>query len=142
MSTVQQLLGAGRLQQVPADRDAALARLQRAVQHLATARELVGRDNEVAYGSLYDAARKAITAHMLAHGLRATARAKAHEAVGQYAAEWIPDSSGGVAAFDRLRRRRNRSEYEDAVIGDQDVTTDLTLARGIVEAVSVALGPP
>ncbi len=82
MSSVQQVLDSGRLQEVPADREAALARLQRAVQHLETAQALVGRDNEVAHGSLYDAARKAITAHVLAHGLRATARARAHGASG------------------------------------------------------------
>lgn len=142
MNTVQQMVHTGRLEEVPADRAAALVRLQRAVQHLETAQVLLGRDNEVAYGSLYDAARKSITAHMLAHGLRATARARAHEAVGQYAAERVPDPSGSVATFDQLRRRRNRSEYQDAVLGDQDVLTDLAFARGIVDAVSADLDAP
>lgn len=77
---------------------------------------------------------------MLAQGLRATARACAHETVGLYAVEQITDATGSVARFDRLRRRRNRSEYDDLVLGDQDVRTDLGHARGIVAAVVADLG--
>jgi hypothetical protein len=79
--TVADLLTAGRLEPVPADFATALARLARAEQHLATAAALAGRDNDVAYTSLYDAARKAVTAHLLANGLRVPARPGAHEVV-------------------------------------------------------------
>lgn len=119
MTDVGDLLAAGRLERVPADREAALIHLARAEQHLSTAAGLVGQDNEVAHGSLYDAARIVITAHVLAHGLRATARARAHETVGLHAVGRIVDGGGSVARFDRLRRRRNRSEYDDLVLGDQ-----------------------
>jgi hypothetical protein len=135
--SVVDLIASGRLAEVPADRATALVRLDRADQHLATCAALIGHDNEVAYGSLYDAARKAITAHMLANGLRLPGRAGAHEAVGIYAAERIGDSSGSVGEFQRLRR--NRSEYDDAIFGEQEVRTDLDHARNIVAAVRAAL---
>lgn len=119
--TVAEMVRAGRLEAVPVDLATAASRLSRAEQHLATATALLGQDNEVAYGSLYDAARKAITAHMLAHGLRAPARPGAHETVGLYASERVPDPTGSVAQFQRMRRRRNKSEYDDMVVGTQDV---------------------
>lgn len=137
--TVAQLLTAGRLERVPADLAGARARLARAEQHLATAAALIGHDNEVAYGSLYDAARKALTAHMLAHGLRVPARPGAHEVVGWYGAERVPDPTGSIHEFQRLRKRRNRSEYDDTVFGDRDVATDLDHARDIVAAVKALL---
>lgn len=139
MTTVAELLTAGRLEPVPADPATATARLARAEQHLQTAARLVGQDNEVAYGSLYDAARKAITAHMLANGLRAGMSAGAHAAVGIYALERVPDVTGSVREFQRLRRRRNKSEYEDLFFGAQDVTTDLQHATNIVRAVRASL---
>lgn len=46
-------------------------------------------DLEIAYVALYDAARKAITAAMLASGIRAANRAGAHEAVAIWAAETL-----------------------------------------------------
>lgn len=139
MTTVAELLAAGRLEPVPPDRGAARLRLSRADQHLRTDASLLGQDNEVAYGSLYDAARKAVTAHMLAHGLRAGAAQGAHTAVGIYALEAIPDPSRSVLEFQRMRRRRNKSEYDDMVIGNQDVATDLEHARNIVESVKASL---
>lgn len=48
MTTVADLLTAGRLEPVPADPATATARLARADQHLLTAASLVGHDNEVA----------------------------------------------------------------------------------------------
>lgn len=80
-TTVVELVPSGRLEAVPANPASAATRLARAEQHLATAAALLGHDNEVAYGFRYDAARKAITAHMLAHGFRTPARLRAHETV-------------------------------------------------------------
>lgn len=133
------MLAIGRLEQVPADPATAQARLLRADQHLTTAAGLVGIDNDVAYTSLYDAARKAITAHMLAHGLRAPGKTGAHQAIGDYALERVPDPSGAVADFQRLRKRRNRSEYDDILIGYLDVAADLEVAKRIVAAVRTDL---
>ncbi len=93
----------------------------------------------MAYSSLYDAARKAVTAHMLANGLRVPAKPGAHETVGLYAAEKVPDPTGSVQEFQRMRRRRNKSEYDDIVLGAQDVAADLVHAGHIVEAVAADL---
>jgi hypothetical protein len=46
---------------------------------------LAKSDPALAYVALYDAARKAITGHMQAHGYRVTNRPGAHQAVGLYA---------------------------------------------------------
>ncbi len=106
--TVAALLNAGRLERVPGDRDAALSRISKADTHLTTAAALITVDNDMAYTALYDAARKAVAAHMLAHGFRVPARMGAHKAVGIYAEETIPDSTGSVADFQRMRRQRNK----------------------------------
>lgn len=138
------LLRTGRLQAVPADADAARARLQVADQHLATARLLLadGTDLEIAYVALYDAARKAITAAMLATGLRAANRSGAHEAVAIWCAETLGPACPAAGRFDALRRRRNRSEYDDLLLGSADVAADLDDALDIVEAAHAAVRGP
>lgn len=96
----------------------------------------------MAYAALYDAARKALTAHLLAHGLRASNRAGAHEAVGVYGASEVHDPTGSVGRFQAMRLRRNRSEYQDRPVGVQEVAADLVYARAIVAAVAAALLEP
>jgi len=93
---VAALINAGHLERVHPDRAIALERLPKAETHLKTAATLVALDNDMAYTALYDAARKAIAAHMLANGLRAPAKTGAHEAVGIYAEEAIPDPTGSI----------------------------------------------
>ncbi|MCY7340941.1 MAG: HEPN domain-containing protein [Pseudonocardia sp.] len=130
------LLRAGRLQQVPADPGTARARLTVAEQHLDTAGRLLAEDLdlEIAYVALYDAARKAVTAAMLAAGVRATHRGGAHEAVAIWCAQTLGPRSAAAKKFDALRRRRNRSEYDDLVLSGTDVTIDLADANEIVNA--------
>lgn len=139
--SVADLLAAGRLERIAPDLSAALVRIAKAEQHLATAQMLLGRDNEMAYAALYDAARKAATAHMLARGIRAsTSKPGAHEAVGIYLVEAVPDPSGSVGKFQRMRSKRNATEYRDLVVGDQEVASDLIHATNIVAAVRADLG--
>jgi hypothetical protein len=76
---------------------------------------------------------------MLANGLRAPAKPGAHESVGAYAVERVPDPTGSVREFQRLRRRRNRSEYDDITFGRREVEADLLLANDIVSAVRSSL---
>lgn len=95
----------------------------------------------MAHAALYDAARKAATAHMLARGIRAsTSKPAAHEAVGIYLAEVVPDLSVSIGKFQRMWSKRNATEYRDLVVGDQEIASDLNHATNIVAAVRVGLG--
>lgn len=135
--TVTALITAQRVEKVPADRASALVRLARAQEKLDVARRIAAIDVEVAYVTAYDATRIAVTAHMLAVGYRARAVGGAHEAVGVYAEAMISTSS--AREFQRMRRRRNKSEYDDIAIGRADLTADLNHAEAIIQAVSDAL---
>lgn len=112
---VAALITARRLETVPADIATARQRLERAREKLATATKIASLDVEVAYVTAYDAARIAVTAHMLAAGYRVRATTGAHEAVGIYAEASI--STPSAREFQRMRRRRNKAEYDDIVIG-------------------------
>jgi hypothetical protein len=131
------LLTARRIEQVPADRPSALVRLSRAEEKLDVAYKIAAIDVEVAYVTGYDATRIAVTAHMLAIGYRARPVAGAHEAVGVYAEAMI--ASPSAREFQRMRRRRNKSEYEDITIGRPDLTADLEHAAAIIAAVRNAI---
>lgn len=133
---ITRLVAARRLEAVPADRAAAAARLSRAREKLDAARSIVPIDLEVAYGTVYEAARLAVTAHMLANGYRARPVARAHQAVGDYAEAMITTPS--AAAFHAIRRRRNRAEYDDIVVSRADFDTDLRHAEAIIDAVETA----
>src|SRR4051794_1839082 len=65
-AVIERLLDQRHLEQVPADADTVNALLDSAHRHVASARALVGSDNEGAYALAYDAARKSATA-ILAH---------------------------------------------------------------------------
>jgi hypothetical protein len=133
---VTTLITARRIEQVPADRASALVRLTRAEEKLDAARKIAAIDVEVAYVTGYDATRIAVTAHMLAAGYRC-APSPAHEAVGIYAEAVI--ASPSAREFQRMRRRRNKAEYDDIVVGRADLTADLAHAKAIIEAVRNAI---
>lgn len=135
--SVAALITARRLEQVPADRPSALARLTRAEDKLEAARKIVTIDIEIAYVTAYDAMRIAVTAHMVSLGYRVRAIAGAHEAVGVSAEAMI--ASPSTTEFQRIRRRRNKSEYEDITIGRADLYTDLAHAEAIIQSVRSTL---
>lgn len=94
---VASLVTAHRIERVQADLPSALSRLGRAEEKLEAARRIADIDVEVAYVTAYDAARIAVTAHLLARGYRVGAIAGTHEAVGIYAEAMIDIPS--VRAF-------------------------------------------
>lgn len=134
---VTNLITARRIEQVPADRASALVRPTRAEEKLDAARRIATIDVEVAYVTGYDATRIAITAHMLAAGCRVRTVAGSHEAVGIYAEAVLANPS--AREFQRMRRRRNKAEYDDVAIGRSDLTADLAHAEAIIKARSNAL---
>jgi len=140
---IEALVREGRLEGVEADMAAALLMLEAARRHLASASLLVDADPAGAYSLLYDAARKAIDAHMLASGYRVSkSRLGAHEATARYAVAALGSGRRGGSArrFDRMRRNRNRSEYGVWQIGRSTLEADLGHAHAIVEAVEERLG--
>lgn len=136
---VTALIAARRVEQVPADHPSARVRLSRAEDKLASARKIAEIDIEIAYMTAYDATRMAVTAYMLANGYRVRAVGGAHEAVGTYAEGMLATPS--AAEFQRMRRRRNKAEYDDIVIGRADLYADFAHAATIIEAVKLALSP-
>ena len=71
-ATVDQMLADGRLERVPANPVAAQGLIDKAQTHLGSAAVLAGTDVELAYDALHAANRKALTAVLLAQGLRPT----------------------------------------------------------------------
>ena len=140
---VADLVRDGRVETVTPDLAAAWSRIDEAKTHLASSAVLANTDPALAYVALYDAARKAISAHMQAHGYRATNRAGAHQAIGLYAEAVLATGAGvpHIRAFDRMRQIRNRSEYSQQPITPQLLTTDLGHAKGIVAAAEAELPP-
>lgn len=141
-ANVEALVREGRLERVEADIAAARHRLSEARQHLASASLVIDVDPAGAYSLLYDAARKAIDAHMLASGYRASeGRLGTHGATARYASAALGSGPRGGSAqrFDRMRRNRNRSEYGVWQIGRSTLETDLEHARAIVELVDEGL---
>ena len=140
MTTVDELLRDGRLERVTADTRGAWEWIEEAKRHLRSSEVLAGSDQSLAYVALYDAARKAVVAHMLANGYRATNQLGAHQAVVLYSEATLADrAQEHVAAFDRMRRLRNRSEYGHQVIGEQLLASDVVHARGVVAVVEADL---
>lgn len=140
---MDRLVASGRLGRVPSNPDRAHALLVQARRHLASAAELQDSDPPLAYVALYDAARKAILAHLVANGLRETARPGAHQAVVEYAQAVLVDneSSEALSRLDRLRRNRNRSEYESWEPTANMIASDLKHAAAIVDLVAALLAP-
>jgi hypothetical protein len=103
-------------------------------RHLEAAVAIVAIDSNGAYHLLYDAARKALWAHMLANGLRPTGAEGAHATAGEYAEEALAGEPA-VMQFQRMRRARNRSEYGIAHFTARVIEEDLSHARAIVTAV-------
>lgn len=135
------LVEQGRIEEVPADVGTARAILEEAERHLSSADRIAATDPNGAYALLYDAARKAVSAHMLASGYRATNAPGAHRTVVLYAESELADEAPEhVDHLDRMRRTRNRSEYGVRVFGEAEIRNDLEHASGVVSAVRQELG--
>jgi hypothetical protein len=131
--SVDDLVATRRLEELPPDPAGARGRLEGAQRHLRSAARVADDDPDAAYALLYDAARKAVTAHMLAVGLRPRNAPGAHEATALYAA--VALSGSGPQELDRMRRFRNRIEYGTTYFSPDQVAHDLEHARAIVAAV-------
>jgi len=143
--SLKELVSTGRIEQVPADQEVAAAVLEEAHRHLLSADAIAEIDPSGAYSLLYDASRKAVSAHMTAKGFRASSdRPGSHAAVIAYATAVL--KAGGASEllrnFDRMRRTRHRVEYDGTIIGSRQLQEDLQQARRIVDLVESAWPAP
>jgi hypothetical protein len=134
--TLRRLLDSGLLEEVEPHDEDTLLRLDEAERHLASAAQIAPNDPNGAFQLAYDAARKAATAHMLARGLRATNQPGAHATTGRYALIEIGEA---FAPFDRMRRRRNRTEYGMSFVSQSEVAAAVANGHAMLEAVRAAL---
>lgn len=140
---VQELIVEDRLARVSKNSPQAGRMLRSCLQHLETADQRAAADPSGSYALLYDAARKAVAAHMLFHGLRVTSRPGAHAAIVTYAeAELAAIGGEHIAHLDRMRRTRNDTEYDERPVSEQEVRNDLSHARFLVQAIAKNLFPP
>ena len=144
-ATVDQMLADGRLERVPANPVGAQGLIDKAQTHLGSAAVPAGTDVELAYDALHAANRKALTAVLLAQGLRPT-RVAGHTGVYEAVrAQLDPPLGSSLAPYSRIRRARNAGDYLDALpASPDDVRADLPLCQAIVDAARKVLGqmPP
>lgn len=138
---VQRLLAEHKIEQVEPDPETAREEIATARRHIAAAAEIAELDPTLAFTGIYDAMRKAIQAHMRAHGYRITKGPGGHVKTGDYALAAMDtlDIEAHLDEFDALRQLRNQSEYEALFVQPDDVAQALTHACAIVEAVAGAL---
>lgn len=140
-TTVEDLVRNGRIERVRPDREAASVELEMARHHLEAVEKIAAFDPVLAYVGVYDGVRKAISAHMRAHGFRPRGITEKHRKTFEYAVAALarPDLVHDLAELDRMRSLRHRSEYEAMPIGVQQVRDDLSRAQRIVAAVATDL---
>src|SRR5437016_3508191 len=111
---VQRLLAEKKIRAVTPDPETARAELDVARRHIVSAEKIMADDSTLAFIALYDAMRKAITAHMRSRGYRVTRGLGAHAKTGEYALAALDHLDIGLHLdeFDALRDLRNQSEYE------------------------------
>jgi hypothetical protein len=138
---VQELLDRGALRRVEPDGAAAGGELATAKQHLASAQRISDDDEAGALAIAYEAARKAIGAHMRANGLRVPGSEGGHARTGDYGVAAFDDPvlAEHFRAFGDVRKLRNRSQYDAVPVEEADVEFALEHARSIVAAIEADL---
>ena len=139
---VAKLVAKGVIRHAEADLRGARTELATARVHLETAASVASQDPAAAYAIAYDAARKAISAHMRATGFRVGKGHGAHARIGVYAAAALDDHGidEQLERYDELRRLRNQAEYDALLVDEADVGDALDQAAAIVAAVERDLG--
>jgi hypothetical protein len=137
--SIDDLRNRGLLEEVARDPEGARVIIDECQRHLASAEQIADVDPTGAFQLAYDAARKAIGAHMRAAGIRVADRPGAHATTGRYGLAAISGAADSLSEFDRMRRRRNRTEYGVSPVQQADVAGALEHARAIVAAVSLEI---
>ena len=135
---VQRLLTNKKIRRVAPDLETARAEIDVARRHIASAEKIMADDSALAFTALYDAMRKAITAHMRSRGYRVTRGPGTHAKTGEYALAALDhlDIGSHLDEFDALRDIRNQSEYEALHVDVEEVHESLEHASAIVDAIT------
>lgn len=133
---IEQMLTGRRLERVEPNLEHALAVVQMAERHVATAKVLAETEDQgMAFTAAYDGGRKALTAVLAIEGLRVRPAGGAHRNTGIAAAVFVGDPS--LEEFDWMRQVRNATEYPDLdrpTATAQDVAEAIEAAGAIVAA--------
>lgn len=132
------------LDRIKADMSAAGFRINDARGNVGGARQVKDTTPTLAISACHDAARKAITAHMIANGYRPKKGDGSHRIVVDYArivlAGLLPDDD--ILALDDLRTDRGEAEYGDFAqrrFTTSHIEAAIELAERIVNIVASAL---
>lgn len=141
---IERLLEARHLEHVQADPDITGALQAAASRHIVSARACAGSDPEGSYALAYDAVRKSATALLAHQGLRPTS-AGGHIAVVEAIEAQFPDIPG-LRSLDRMRRRRNQTEYPDPgnldPLDEDEVLEAVAVGEQAVESVEKLMAVP
>lgn len=133
---IRDLVTQGRLQRVPASREAAEGLVRAAQRHLASAELIVDSDPQGAYALAYDGARKGMAAVLEVQGLRATSLGGHVVLFDALEAQFEPPLGHLLRPFNRMRVRRNQVEYastESPAMTPAEVRADLTKAHRLID---------
>lgn len=138
---VQALVEAGTVLRVEPDLAAARRDLFVAAKHVESAEQVASSDPTGGLVLAYDATRKAIAAHMRAHGLRVRKGPGEHVRSAAYAAAALddPEVADHLDALDGMRRLRHQSEYGARLIRLPELEVALVHARAILAAMKSEL---
>ena len=133
--TIDDLVREGSFEAVPADAATARRILDEARKHVAAARQIGELDRSGAYVLCYDAARKAVSAVLLAGGYRAMSVPGAHVATAKAAVSFGSSEAerSRLRQLDQMRRHRNRSEYGVRSFSAQETEGAIDLATWIID---------
>jgi hypothetical protein len=129
------LVASGRIESVPVDLVRASAFLQQAEDSLADIDNVRVAQN--LYSLAYGAGHAVGEALLAAYGYRTANRAGHHEALVRFLAEVLTDAAGvkAVKHFERMRRARNRLQYEARPPSETDAKAAARTAIALVAAV-------
>lgn len=133
---IDRLLADGELERIQPSREHAERLLEQARRHLDSSEITCESDPEGAYGTLYDAGRKALWAILANQGLRPTTRGGHLAVYHAVTAQLDPPMGPKLRPFDRMRRRRNEAEYprvDTPELDADDVRDDMPKISAIVD---------
>ncbi|NKY11102.1 HEPN domain-containing protein [Cellulomonas hominis] len=130
------LVGRGRLERVIASVPNARYLLAESRRHLASSALLADVDVSLAFLAAYDAARQALTAILMAQGLRVTGGDGGHAVLLDAVRPQFPTQRAILQEFDWMRQTRNATQYPDfehPTATPADVAEARTAAASIVD---------